>query len=96
MARKLPIYATSSDDKSFKVGGLRAICNCQYSTLLSFLQVWQLDKKEPLQVVKGHHDWLRAIAVSSDAGFVVVGGYDASISIFNVASGDVGLKGGKG
>lgn len=81
MARKLPVYASSSDDKTLKI--------------------WQLDQKLPLQVVSGQKDWLRSVALSSDATTAIVGGYDATVSVYDVSKGEVccGLerrKGGRG
>jgi WD40 repeat protein len=68
-ARKATIYATGSDDKSFKI--------------------WQVDRKDPLQFVAGHHDWLRAVALTSDGAKAIVGGYDATLGIYDLATGEL-------
>lgn len=43
-----------------------------------------------MQLVTGHHDWLRAIALSSDGATALVGGYDATLAIYDLLNGQVG------
>lgn len=105
VARKSPIYATSSDDKSFKVceliAGLGKTKNflavkphrlCLPFYHLCQFQIWQFDRPQPLQVVSGNRDWLRAIALTTDGTLAIVGGYDATLAIYDILSGQVSRK----